>query len=382
MDLLFEGHFDTLGLNGYNYRNIVVKEGRFTDDRFNGVIDVEDDNLALNYDGYIDFKNELEFNFDVKIDSSHLVKMKLMDGNLLTNLKTKIKVNLSGNSLDNIKGDIDISKLSYFDGKEELNISDVTLKVSRSEIRDTVILRSPYMDCNLTGKFDFSYMYPVIKNQLALLIPNLIEPETIPEDIVQNYNLKVTLEDINQVINFFDPNLYIEPRTQIELSSDSNKKYSEMQLSSQQIKYENRIIKGITLKHKLDSTVGVIDYDIVDIQLNDSIRIDSLKFNSEVKNNHLYTTLDWDSKEGTHPASFEFETNITNDHDVVTSFLPSFFYLQNSKWEIDKFSELLWNTDYIEVTDFFIRNKEHSASLNGKVSENPDDWLNIDIHDF
>ena len=199
MNLLFTGEFNSIELNDYNYKHVVIKEGKYYQERFEGVIDVKDDNLALNYDGYVDFKDELLFDFDLKIDSSYLAKMNLVEGDLSTKLNTKVNVNLTGNSLDNIKGNIDISKLSYYDGVNQLDVSDLQLKVERGDSIDKVLVSSEYIDCELIGQFDFSYLYPVLKNQLAILIPNLLDQEEVPEDIVQNYILRLNLNDVNPI---------------------------------------------------------------------------------------------------------------------------------------------------------------------------------------
>ncbi len=382
INLLFEGNFENIELNQYTYNHILIKDGKYSNDRFDGIIDVEDDNLALNYVGYVDFKDELLFDFDLKIDSSYLAKMNLIEGDLSTLLKTKIDVNISGNSLDNIKGDVTISKLSYFDGTKHIDLSEVKLKVKRGDSIDVVSIDSDYLEGELIGQFNFAYLYASLSNQVAYLVPNVIEFQEIPNEIEENYVARLKLKDINPILNFFDEKAYVEPNTQVEFSFNSEKKYAEAHLISQKIGYENRALMGINLKHQLDSTKGELSYSIKTIDLNDSIKVDHFTLNTTAENNELFTDLAWEANEKLNPALFVFKTNIEKNNDIITQFSPSFFHLQDSKWDIEPNSEVLWNPEHIDITNLNIRNKNHLIAMNGKVSTNPDDWLNIIIKDF
>ncbi|MFK8038090.1 MAG: translocation/assembly module TamB domain-containing protein [Crocinitomicaceae bacterium] len=382
IDLLFDGHFDDIVLNGYNYNNIKVRKGQFHDDRFKGEIDIEDDNLALVYDGYIDFKNTLEFNFDVRVDKSYLAKLKLLDGNLATDLKTKMHVNLKGSSLDDIVGDVKIEKLEYFDGLKTMDLSELDITIKRSIEEDNIAIKSSYIDGELKGKFDFSQIVPMLTNQVSSLIPNYLDRVEIPDGTIEDFVLNLTLIDVNPVLNFFDSAYYVEPNTSLYLESHLANNTSILAIHSDQFKFQNRVFKGIHLKHNLDSTKADINYNIGSIKISDSLRVDSFAFNSVVKNNTLATNFGWIENEQIKSAEFEMLTELRPKNDIFTKFSSSYFYLQNSRWELLNGSSMLWNPEYIDINNVVINNDNHYIKLDGKVSEKPNDWLNIDIKDF
>lgn len=382
INLLFEGKFTTLELNNYNYNNVSIKNGKYHDERLDGIIDIIDANLALRLNGYLDFKSDLFFNFDIKIDSALLANLNLIEGIPSINLKTDINVNLSGSSLDNIKGDIQIAKLDYFDGNNRLDIEDLKIVVNRLKEQDQIVVNSKYFDTELTGKFNFAYLYQSLNNQLANLIPNLLESIEVPTDVVQDYRLTLILKDISPILNFVDPMLDIASGTQLEMSSSSVRKQSDVYLISKHVNYDNRQFKGINLANHLDSLSGEINYNIATFQLNDSIHVDSFAFVSKISKNNLTTNLGWNSHGGINPAFLAFETTIAPNSDIITQFSPSYFHLQDSKWDIESESEVLWNKDHIDVTNLYIRNNKHLVGLNGKVSHDPNDWLNVIIEDF
>ena len=74
-DIIFtsiEGEVNRLDYLGYPYGNITILEGTFADEKFVGKIEVKDDNLAMTYDGMVDFRHELHLQFTVDIEEAML----------------------------------------------------------------------------------------------------------------------------------------------------------------------------------------------------------------------------------------------------------------------------------------------------------------------
>jgi hypothetical protein len=383
MNLKFKGHFESVFLNDYVYSNINIRNGEYGNERFTGVIDVEDDNLALNYNGFIDFKDELIFDFDVKIDSSYLTRMKIFEGNLATNLKTKMKVNLSGSSLDRIKGDVRIDQLHYFDGENKFDLNEeLTLNINRSDSINEILVKSSILDAKYTGDFHFDHLIPVIQNQLGFLLSNYINQTEIPKEIEQSFSLEVNFKDINGILDFFSLDTYIEPFSTLNANYDYSKKALDFKFDSEKITYQDLIFRGISLNNNLDSVKGSVYYFIESARLNDSISIRNLYFDSYIKSNKLLTNTGFDGTGSVQPALFAFDTQLTSNHDVVTKFSPSFFHLGGEKWDINPESVLFWNPDIIKISNFDIVNLEQLISFNGTISKDPKDWLNFRIKDF
>jgi hypothetical protein len=374
--------FSTTTLNDYTYKNILIKEGRYNDDRFTGVIDIKDDNLALNYDGYVDFKNELLFNFEVKIDSSYLAKMNLMPGDLSTRLCVKVRVNISGTSLDKIKGDVAVSDFSYYNGVKTLNLDTLGMSIKRSDSLQSIHLTSSYVDADLIGQYNFQHIYPVLKNQVALLISNYLDQEELPSHLNEQFSLDVNLKDINPLLDYFEVGAYVNPNSKIWGDYDMMTKKLDFNVKSDSIEYEGKSFSGIALSHNLDSTRGSIYYFIKDAKINDSISVKHLYFDSYIKPNKLFTNLGWDGNGNIEPALFAFNTDFASNGDIKADFFPSFFYLKGEKWDINSSSSLVWNPELLEISNFDIHNDLSIIGFNGKVSKEPSDWLNFRIKDF
>jgi hypothetical protein len=382
INLLFLGKFETTTLNGYTYHNINIYEGRYHNDRFTGKIDVEDDNLALNYDGYIDFKNELIFNFNISIDSSFLVKLNLMEGDPSTRLMTQMSVNIKGTSLDKITGEVSINRFNYFNGIKELKFDSLALSINRTDSSNAIYLNSTFLNAEMTGDFSFKYLYPLLKNQVALLLNNYLDQEPIPSDVAEHFDLNIDIKNINPLLDFFDTKTYIEPNTTVWGEFNSTTKKLNLNLNSEKIIYDEKIFNGISFSNHIDSTKGSIYYFINNAQITDSLTIKHLYFDSYIKPNQLFTNLGWENNDNGAPSLFAFNTNFEKEHHILTEFFPSFFHLAGDKWDINSQSTLLWTPDKIVITDFDIVNDLSLISFDGTLSKNPEDWLNFRIKDF
>src|SRR5690606_8539088 len=103
---------------------------------------------------------------------------------------------------------------------------------------------------------------------------------------------------------------------------------------------------------------------------------------SYVKDNKFSTNVGWDAMGDVEPALFAFETTIDEEHNVLTDFKPSFFFLKSQKWNINPASKILFNNDIVDVTDFRISNKNQFIDVSGRISKDPADWLYFQVRDF
>lgn len=382
LDLHFTGDFSQIELNDYAYQNILIKEGNFSDNVFKGVIDVEDDNLDLVYSGLVDLKGDMRFDFDVTIAKSRLDELKLQESGLADFFKSKIHVNIQGTNLENIKGELLIQDLVYKEKDINLIMDSLTLSITRSLTSDTVILRSDFIDIDLTGKFDLTNLWPVVQTQLARVVSNYFDEGEILTSANEHFEFDINLKDVGPLIQFTGLDLSIAQNSEIKSSYSKLGKNLSFEITSDLVTYEEMQFTDIYLKNKFDSVRTTVQYEIGHVKISDSLAVKNAALFSYVKDNQLSTNIGWDGAGSVEPALFAFNTTIRENHDVYTEFKPSFFFLQSNKWTITPKSSVLWNPETIEFTDFDLREGNHLISIHGKVSKQPKDWLYFEVHDF
>jgi len=382
MNLDFIGKFETIELNDYSYNGIVIKEGNFSNNRFDGVIDVEDDNLALNYDGYVDLNNDLKFDFDVEIDSAALSELNNRKDGFKDRFESTLDVKIQGTSLNEIRGTVEVHNLKYKGGELDFQLDDLRLDITRNEESDSIVVKSELIDIELTGKFDLTQIWPVIQHQLARVADNVINDIDISKIQNKFFKLKVNLKDANPLMQFVGHDIHIAENSKIESIYDLKKLRLDLSLSSDQIIYDGISFNRINFRSHFDSIIANLQYQIGGVKINDSLQVKNASLYSRIKDNELSTDLGWDGAGSVEPALFAFDTHIQENENILTEFKPSFFFLKTHKWEISPESKLIWNKDLIRLTKFKIKNGDHYVELKGRVSENPEDKLYFNVTDF
>lgn len=382
LDLKFAGHFTEIELDNYAYQSVDVVSGSFRNNVFTGNIDIADDNLALNYVGSVDLKGQMKFDFIVEIDSASLTELNYKQAEFVDRLVSKIEVHIEGTSLDKIKGTVEVRDLDYEEGDIDFSLNKLDLSITRSEITDSIALVSDYVDIILAGKFDLENLWPVVQNQLARVINHVINETDASASKNEFYDLKVNMKDVNPLLQFVDPLLYIAEDSKIRSSYTKKINKLSFEFTSDLVSYDGMKFSDIVLRNYFDSIRANVQYEIGLVQLSDSLGVRNAALFSYLKNNHFSTNIGWDRYMDVEPALFAFTTEIANDLTVSTEFNPSFFFLRSEKWNISPKSKLVWNPDLIEFKDFDIVNKNHLVNVHGKVSKNPADWLYFQVRDF
>jgi hypothetical protein len=95
-----------LKYNGYTYTKVIV-DGNFKNPVFKGKVFINDPNLFLDFNGSVNLgKKDIAYDFETKIDYANLHQLNFVKKDSIAIFKGDIKVNVSGNSLDDLKGDI------------------------------------------------------------------------------------------------------------------------------------------------------------------------------------------------------------------------------------------------------------------------------------
>ncbi|NOQ72578.1 MAG: hypothetical protein GQ574_11280 [Crocinitomix sp.] len=382
MDIKFKGQFDEIMLNDYNYNGINIRQGRFANEVFTGVIDVKDDNLALNYDGSVDLKGNMKFKFDVLIDSAVLSGLTNRTDGVIEKLKSKIHVEITGTSLETINGSVFVEGFNYQEDDINLNLDSLRLKIKRDPVSDSITLTSQLLDLRLAGKYDLLEMWPIIQNQLSRVANNIVEPLDISKTKNEFFDLEIDLKDVNPLFQFVEEEIFVAEDSRVRSNYNATDLKLNFDIASELVMYEEMKFSDIQLESHFDSVRANVQFQISKVEINDSLGVSNAALFCYVKNNKFSTNVGWDALGNVEPALFAFNTFLEEDKDIITEFKPSFFFLKSQRWVVNPSSVLLWNNELLEFTDFEIVNGDHLIDVHGRVSRNPKDWLYFSVRDF
>lgn len=311
LDTSVKGTISRINYNNYTYSNVVVN-GKFKKPIYKGQLSINDPNIKMNFDGLLDLtKKDSRYDFHIIVDNADLHKL-----NLLTDSKAIFKgdvvVQASGNSIENLQGNIYINKTSYQNAKGVYNFDDFSVKSTfdKNRVR-TIVVNSPdVMEGEIVGKYEFSQLKNMVTNSLGSLYTNYK-----PIRVKRGQFLKFDFTIYNKIIEIFYPEISIGPNTIVKGNINSDNQEFKLNFNSPQIKASDNIFDNIRVsvdnKNPLYNAYVELDsiktkyYKIRDFSLINVTMKDTLFFRTEFKggqqgqdyfNLNLYHTINKNNK--------------------------------------------------------------------------------------
>lgn len=312
LNTAFSGDIYKLFYKGYNYTKIIV-DGSFKDPIFKGKFFVNDPNLFMDFEGLVNLgKKEIAYDFHTEIDYANLKKLNFVKSDTIAVFKGDIKMNVSGNNLDNLKGNIYINQTSYQNNKDTYYFDDFTINSSFDDNKlRTITINSPdIIEGKIVGKYRVNQLQKMLENSLGSLYANY-NPNTISKGQFLKFDFKI----YNKIIEVFFPGIAIGKNTSFKGNINSDNDEFKFNFNSPEIDaYANsfhNIDLNIDNKNPLYNTYIQMDsintkhYKIKDFSLINVTTKDTLFLRSEFKggnqkqdyyNLNLYHTINSEGK--------------------------------------------------------------------------------------
>ena len=288
------GEVYTINFNSYDYKNLKVS-GLLKEQLFDGSILSNDENLKFNFKGLADFgEDRNNFNFIAKVDHADLKKLNFSNDSISI-FKGNVNIDISGNSLDNLVGDVNFTK-TIFQNKNDTYYFD-DFKVSSTFENDfirTIDINSPDIITGyLKGNFKVRELGRLVQNSFGSIYTNYNAFE-ISDGQTLAFNFKI----YNKIVDIFFPEVKFDPNTFIRGniiadSGDFKLTFKSPSIVAYGNEADNIDIK-IDNKNPLFNTfisVGDLStnyYDVKDFNLINTTLKDTLFFRAEFKGGSEY----------------------------------------------------------------------------------------------
>lgn len=378
-----KGDVSKLDYNNYSYSNIVLN-GNFKLPYYKGQISVNDPNLSMNFDGLLDLsKKENRYDFKINVDNADLYRLKFVK-DTISKFKGDVVVQVTGNTIDNLQGNVYIKNTSYQNVKDTYKFDDFTITSSfdAARVRTITLNSQDIVQGEIVGNFKFNQLGKLVHNSLGSLYANFK-----PNKVNKGQFLKFNFSIYNKIIEMFYPDIVIAPNTIVKGDIKSDIQEFKLNFISPKIvAYENTIDNvrlSVDNKNPLYNAYLELDsiktkyYKIRDFSLINVTMKDTLFFRSEFKggikgedyfNLNLYHTIN------------------KNNENVVGI----------SKSEM-KFKEYLWflnekdspNNQIVfdkafknfNIDDIILSHEKQEISLQGKIKDRTNKDIRLSFKD-
>lgn len=328
----FAGDVFQLKYNGYNYTKIIV-DGSFKQPIFKGEFNINDPNLFMDFSGILDLsKKENIYDFHSKIDYANLVKLNFIKDSISV-FRGDIVVKATGNSFDNLKGNLLLTNASYQNKKDMYFVDYLNVNSSFDVNGERAItIDSPdAIEGSVVGKYKFNQLQKMAENSLGSFYSNYK-----PNKVLPNQYLKFDFDLNSKIIEIFNPDISLAKNTKLKgnISSDS-KNFKLDFISPKVVAYDNtfdNILVQVDNRNPLYNAYVQLDsiktkhYKIRDFSMINTFSNDTLHFRTEFKGGKL----------GNDFYNLNFYHTINNENNNVVGFNKSELQFKDYLWFLNE----------------------------------------------
>ena len=383
LDTGVKGSVSSITYNNYTYKNLALN-GKFKWPYYKGKLVVADPNLNMNFEGLVDLsKKDSKYDFHIDVANADLYKLNLVK-DTLSNFRGDVVVQVNGNTIDNLSGNVYIKNTSYQNSKDTYAFDDFTISSSfdTDKVR-TITLNSPdIVEGKVVGKYKFEELPALVRNSLGSLYTNFKA-----EKVNKGQFLKFNFTIYNKIVEIFYPDIVIGTNTILRGNIKSDSQEFKLNFNSPQIVAADNTLDNIRVavdnKNPLYNAFIELDsiktkyYKVRDFSLINVTVKDTLFFRSEFKggskgedyfNLNLYHTINKDND------------NVVGISKSELKFKDYLWYLNEKETSENKivFDKLLKN---FNIDNIILSHKDQEISLKGKLSGTTNKDLKLNFKD-
>jgi hypothetical protein len=379
-------NIDSTEINRYMYRNIALI-GSFNNKAWDGSIKVQDENLSMDLLGMFDFNRELpEFDFTLNLKNANLYRLNIDKNDTTSGVSLLLTANFSGNSLDNLDGEIRLLNSNFRKFGGELEIFDFSLKTFIENSKPALSLKTDFADANLYGRYSFSGLSKLVGNSLASIIPSKFPVrENGKKETENNFVFDIKIKNSERLNKFLKTGLEIAENTTVSgiILADS---IMSVTGNSKKFVIGSNAFSDLSLNAFYEDSAFNAALSARTFDLSGLTEMKDLEMKFTARDDKFDISLLWDNKEkvlnkGNFSARGIFESVAGNakKSNLRISLLPGEVYSRNNLWKINP-SIISIDSNSVKLDRFLISNNENFISIEGALSEDIADTLNLNFN--
>ena len=343
-----EGSIDSIEFNNYTYTNIQT-DGILQKGAFNGALRIKDPN--------INFISNIELNFNQTKPSFNavgdLINANLQQLNISKNpiqLTGLLDVNFEGDSIDNFIG---FGK--FFNGKLKgnaatVNFDSLTITSSIENGTKKISIASDDLQASIEGKFNILSLPASVQYFMQRYFPTYIPaPKSKPTN--QLFNIAIKTNYFEPYIRLFYTNFSGFNNIAIAGTLNTNNQNFRLKGTVPFASWDNYAIRSGNLEGKGTNDSLHLKVTSNSINITDSISFLQPVINVNASNDVSKIDINAVSKSALEQISFNGVLN-TYEDGVAIKWLPSYFILNQKKWNINNNGVLTLRKSNISAVNF------------------------------
>jgi hypothetical protein len=389
IDGSLNGWVENLDFMDHSYEKIVFG-GKILGKSFDGRILVMDPGLQLAFNGKIDLNGELAaFDYTCDLETAKFYDLNLSDKSPDMDLRCKLSARFTGLNLDEFSGNVSIRGLVYHENGQDYRIDSIDLHRVRTQgVRDYTELRSDIVDATVEG--------PLLIQSLPSQLEGLIfDPDSHPvsdevvSDTADHLKFDIVFKNMDPVSEVFFPTVMVSPGASLHGWIDFSKNRIEFKALADSVNTSGVRSDSIALLGSSKSGRLILDGYIKNIILSkesDSNEISMPNFRIKADAGHDSVNFDvaWDNHNPlvTNHANISGYLKFPSTTRIEARLLEAHAELNNLEWNLEGENYFIIDPAFKEIRNLNIRRKNEVFTVNGKLSDQPEDTLGFYFKDW
>lgn len=372
--------------NGYRYEDLNLL-GYFQKNAFDGTIEIDDPNVHLLARGlFMNQRDSSQFNFRAKLEHFRPDILRLTDRYESPEIGLTLLADFTGNHIDNVNGRIQIDSLSFKSAPSDLFIDHLEIDASGEEYDRQLTVKSDFLNGELSGSYSFSTIAPSLLNTLKVYVPALVKKASKePVTKANNFAFLFTIENTETLSNTLKL-----PFTVLETSRITghyNNIYNKFRIEAWLPKFKaGKSLFDSGYLH-CDNPADQIDLRLRAVLNGKKGGRNRLELTTHAKENQMGSTIHWSNNlerrfSADLSASALFSQIMEEDKAIPRTEITlheSPLVINDSLWMVNP-SRIAIQEGRVAIDQFKISRDERHLFLNGLVSKNPEDSLEMDMN--
>ena len=371
-------------LKGYDYHDIRAR-GHYDSHSLNGTVISRDPNMNFIFQGGYarsDKSQNTVYKFNANIGHADLNAINIdRRGTSIVQLRTNANFTRTGNG--NILGRIDVGDIMLENKGGRYEIGDIIMTSLSADNNYTTRLNSRFADASFTGT---SSVVDFFKDLKGLTVDREL-PALASDSLYvwkgQTYNLNFVCHDLQNVLAFAAPGLYIENGTSLKASIDKDG-VLDASVRSGRIAVRRNYLKDISARidnrdKALNGEITLGEISAATIVMSDNI----LQLHAD--DNHIGAGFSFDNhNENEAKGEFIVHGDISREEEsriFDIKIMPSSLQYGTKEWNIQP-SDIRIHDRNISIDSFGAVSGEESISLHGHASDAEGESLTLSLERF
>ena len=399
-ELSLDGKVSQIQLLGKNV-DVITLKGAMEENLFKGYLKIDDDDIALDFNGLIDFQNTKypKSDFEADIRYVDLGALKLIKGDSISQISTKIYANMTGFNLDDLEGSLSLDSTLYRDSRgtyfmESFNASIIKDNLMQRRIK----LICDFFNFEMAGQMNFASLLMALNEYGNSFVHFPIWDDNREKyleykenhDVDQDFTVQLTLKDTETLSRFLMPSVKIAKNTSLNGTFTSRNNALNLTVRSKNVQVGALDISDIELKHfsfmnTAITTLGVDEIAYAKESADDTTAfgLDNISIITRMTNDTIFARLRWDDDELEDHNKALIETYFhPHEKGGIFSVTNADVHINDSVWTISPDNYIDLTDGRTQLSNILLNYNSQSIRLDGYVPLAMGDTLSLAMHRF